>query len=157
MLLPLILSQIAFCKAAENSRKTMLTIVCGALIAIAIAFKQVAAVNWFLLIALYPAFASPTERWRATLRFIFWSLLGVFAVAGLVSLYFWARHGLRELVENVFKHNLEYIGAMTWSERVHFCAETLARFARTETLVWIVSAVALVGLIVRRDTKRFAF
>ena len=46
---------------------------------------------------------------------------------------------------------------MTWSDRLRFCTETLARLARTETLVWIFAAIALVGLVVRRDTKRFAF
>jgi 4-amino-4-deoxy-L-arabinose transferase-like glycosyltransferase len=158
MLLPLILAQLMFFRSIENrDGRTMSIFLSGALIAMAIAFKQVAAVNWFLLVALYPAFASPTERWRATFWFIFWSLAGLLAVTGLISLYFWARHGLSELVENVFKHNLEYIGAMTWSDRLHFCAETLARLSRTETFVWIFSAIAVVGLIVTRDTKWFAF
>jgi hypothetical protein len=64
---------------------------------------------------------------------------------------------LSELVDNVFTHNLEYIGAMTWSDRLHFCAETLTRLARTETLVWIFSAAGLIALIVARRGKWFAF
>src|SRR5205814_6414752 len=67
MLLPLILAQIAFLKAADNPRTVLLMIVCGALTGIAIAFKQVAAMNWFLLIVLYHIFPSPEKRWRAAI------------------------------------------------------------------------------------------
>jgi 4-amino-4-deoxy-L-arabinose transferase-like glycosyltransferase len=157
MLLPLILSQIAFLKVADNPRNVLLMIVCGALTGIAIAFKQVSAVNWFLLIALYPIFAAPEKRWRAAFAFAIWSLGGLFAIAGIVGLYFWTRHGLSELVDNVFTHNLEYIGAMTWSDRFQFCSETVARLARTETLVWIFSVTGLIALVVARQTKWFVF
>ena len=156
MLLPLILSQIAFLKAADNPRNVLLMLGCGALTGIAIAFKQVAAVNWFLLIALYPIFA-PEKRWRSAVAFAIWSLGGLLAVAGIIALYFWARDGLSELIDNVFTHNLEYIGAMTWSDRLQFCAETLTRLARAETLVWLFSAAGLIGLIIARQRKWFAF
>jgi hypothetical protein len=157
MLLPLILSQIAFLKAAENPRNLLLMILCGALTGTAVAFKQVAAVNWLLLIALYPIFTASEKRWRSAIAFAFWSFGGLFAIAGIVGLYFWTRHGLSELIDNVFAHNLEYIGAMTWSDRLQFCSETLARLARTETLVWLFSAVGLIALVVARKGKWFAF
>ena len=157
MLLPLILSQIAFLKAADNPRNILAMLFCGALTAIAIAFKQVAAVNWFLLIALYPILAAPEKRWRATVMFAISSFAGLLAISGVIALYFWTRHGLSELVDNVFTHNLEYIGAMTWSDRLHFCSETVAKLARAETLVWIFSAAGLIALIVSGKGKRFAF
>ena len=157
MLLPLILSQITFLKAVDNPRNILLMMICGALTGISIAFKQVAAVNWFLLIALYPIFAAPEKRWRSAVAFAIWSFGGLFAVAGIIALYFRARHGLSELVDNVFTHNLEYIGAMTWSDRLQFCAETLTRLARAETLVWILSAAGLIALIVAGKGKWFAF
>lgn len=130
---------------------------CGALSGFAIAFKQVAAVNWFLLVALYPVFAASEKRWRGLIAFIAWSAAGLIAVLGSAGLYFWMRHGLSELVDNVFTHNLEYIGAMTWSDRLQFCLDTLTRLARTETLVWIFSAVGLIALIVARKGKWLAF
>ena len=157
MLLPLVLSQIALLKAADNPRNVLLMIVCGALTGIAIAFKQVAALNWFLLIALYPIFAAAEKRWRNSLAFAAWSIAGVVAVAGFVAVYFWIHHGLTELVDNVFTHNLEYIGAMTWSDRLQFCSETLTRLARTEVLAWIFSAAGLIALIVAGKGKWFAF
>jgi len=157
MLLPLILSQIAFLKAADNPRNVLLIIVCGALTGIAIAFKQVAALNWFLLIALYPIFAAAEKRRRNSLAFAAWSIAGVVAVAGFVAVYFWIHHGLTELVDNVFTHNLEYIGAMTWSDRLQFCSETLTKLARTEVLAWIFSAAGLIALIVAGKGKWFAF
>jgi len=67
------------------------------------------------------------------------------------------RRGLGELVNNVFTHNLEYIGAMTWSDRLQFCSETVAGLARAETLAWILSAAGLITLIVAGKGKWFAF
>src|SRR5436853_282751 len=157
MLLPLILSQIAFLKAADNPRNVLLMFGCGALTGIAIAFKQVAAVNFFLLIALYPIFAAADKRWRNSLAFAFWSAGGLFAIAGIIGLYFRMRSGLGELVNNVVTHNLEYIGAMTWSDRIQFCSETVAGLARAETLGWILSAAGLIALIVAGKGKWFAF
>ncbi|HET9856248.1 MAG TPA: glycosyltransferase family 39 protein [Chthoniobacterales bacterium] len=157
MLLPLILSQIAFLKAADNPRNILSMLLCGALTGIAIAFKQVAAVNWFLLIALYPIFAASEKRWRNAVTFAIWSLGGLFAISGIIALYFWTRHGLSALIGNVFTHNLEYIGAMTWSDRLQFCAETLTRLARTETVVWIFAAAGLIALIVAGKGKWFLF
>src|SRR5260370_11604188 len=84
MLLPLILSQIAFLKAADNPRNVLLMLGCGALTGIAIAFKQVAAGNWFLLIALYPIFAAPDKRWRNSLPFPFCSPRGLFTLTGRI-------------------------------------------------------------------------
>jgi hypothetical protein len=157
MVLPLILSQIAFLKAVDNPRHVLPMLVCGALTGTAIAFKQVAAVNWFLLIALYPIFSAPEKRSRSAVAFAVWSLGGVLAIAGIISLYFSARHGLSELVDNVFTHNLEYIGAMTRADRLQFCAETIARLARTEGLVWIFSAAGLITLILASKGKWLAF
>ena len=158
MLLPLILSQIAFFRAIENpDRSTMSILLCGALIGIAIAFKQVAAVNWLLLIAMSPIFAKPVKRWPETIRFAILSLAGIAAVAAAVGFYFWIRGGLSELVENVFTHNLEYIGAMTWSDRWQFCSETLVRLAPTELLIWIFAATGLVALFLARNAKSLAF
>jgi 4-amino-4-deoxy-L-arabinose transferase-like glycosyltransferase len=157
MLLPLILSQIAFFKSSESARSALWIVFCGALAGIAIAFKQVAAVNWFLLVALYPTFAPPDKRWRGSIHFIFGSLAGLLTVLGLIALYFWIRGGLPELAGNVFTHNLEYIGAMTWSDRFHFCLDTLSRLARTETVFWILALAGLLALLLRRETKQFVF
>ena len=157
MLLPLILSQIFFFKALNQSRRTMSIFVCGALIGLAIAFKQVAAVNWILLVALFPFLTPRSERWLGAVRFGAWSLGGICAVAGIVALYFWLRHGLRDLMDNVFTHNLEYIGAMTWAERFRFCSDTLARLAPSHLLIWIFSLIGLIGLLMTRQTKWFAF
>jgi 4-amino-4-deoxy-L-arabinose transferase-like glycosyltransferase len=158
MLLPLVLSQIAFFRAAENPERNRLSILlCGALIGSAIAFKQVAAVNWFLLIALFPIFANGAKRWVATVRFAIISALGMVLMLGLICFYFWIRGGLRQLVENVLTHNLEYIGAMTWSDRFHFCTDTLTRLAPSELLVWALALVGLLSLVATRQFKSLTF
>ncbi len=157
MLLPLILAQIAFVKSFEGARPTMSTLLCGVLIGAAIAFKQVAAVNWFLLVALYPFFVSPEKRWRGMISFALCSITGLLAVVGLIACYFWIRGGLSELIDNVFTHNLEYVGAMTWSDRTHFCVETLATLARSESLAWIFTAIGVIALFAMQKFKWFAF
>jgi len=157
MLLPIILSQIAFLRSIDKPRNVWLMLACGALSGVAIAFKQVAAVNWLLLVALYPVFAASERRWRNSLAFVAWSTAGLMAVLGSIALYFWTRHGLSQLVDNVFTHNLEYIGAMTWSDRLQFCSESLTRLARAETLVWIFSAAGLIALVIVRKGKWLAF
>src|SRR5439155_4498365 len=77
MLLPLILSQIVFLKAAEQSRNVLSMLLCGALTAVAISFKQVAGVNWFLLMALYPIFGHvEKKRLRGAKDFAAWTAVG---------------------------------------------------------------------------------
>jgi len=158
MLLPLILSQISFFKSVEDpDLRTLSILLCGALIGVAICFKQVAVVNWLLLLALYPVLAPSEKRGREAFLFAGLSTAGLMAILGCVSIYFWIRGGLSEFFQNVFTHNLEYIGAMTWSDRFHFCAETLARLAPTELLVWIFSGAGLVALIVTQKGERIVF
>ena len=158
MLLPLILSQIAFFRSLENPDRNLITnLACGALVGIAIAFKQVAAVNWFLLISLYPMFAKPVRRWRASVLFAVWPSVGVLAIAAMIAVYFSIRHGLSDLVENVVTHNLEYIGAMTWSDRFQFCADALTQLTPTELVVWLFAAGGLIAAIAARKFKWLTF
>ena len=112
MLCPLILSQIAFVTAVNRQKKTVLfMLLAGALAGFALMFKQVAIVNWLLMIALYPIFVRKEDRLRASVSFVAWSATGLLTVLGFVVLYFFAHGGLRDFVDNVFTHNLQYIGA----------------------------------------------
>jgi len=157
MLLPLILAQIAFFKSFAGGRQSRWSFICGALIGIAIAFKQVAAVNWLLVIALFPFFTSPEKRWRKTISFTACSVAGLLAVLGLIACYFWVRGGVSGLVENVITHNLEYIGAMTWSDRFHFCIDTLATLARSESIAWIFVVIGFIALVTAQQLKWLMF
>jgi hypothetical protein len=125
----------------------------GALIGIAVMFKQVAIVNWFLLGALYPIFAHEEKRWRGAASFVVWSATGLLSVLGLAALYFWRRGGLNEFVDNVFTHNLEYIGAVGTSARVEYCWGTLSVLARTQAIVWAFAAAGLTGLLTSGRAK----
>ena len=154
MLLPLILSQIVGLKAATNTRRNILfMILAGALTGIAITFKQVAAVNWFFLVGLYPIFITAERRWRGTLAFAAWSAAGAMAVLGFVVLYFRLRNGLADLIYNVFTHNLEYIGAIKGSVRLKLCENAFALLARTQTIVWTFAAAGLAALAIRGKAK----
>jgi 4-amino-4-deoxy-L-arabinose transferase-like glycosyltransferase len=157
MLCPLILSQIAFiCAASRKDRNILLIMLAGALTGIASMFKQVAIMNWFFMAALYPILAGE-KRWRAAVSFALWSATGVLTVLGLIVLYFWRRGGLHEFVDNVFTHNLEYIGAVGASERLEYCWGTLTTLVRTQAIVWVFAAAGLVALLMSGRVKWFCF
>ena len=148
MLCPLIFSQIAFLAAAAKSRPhVFLMALSGALFGIAATFKQVAIVNWFLLAALFPVFATGENRWRRAVSFMVWSAAGLLAVLVLVVLYFWKRGGLHEFVDNVLTHNLKYIGAVGMYARFEYCWNTLTILARTQAIVWAFAALGLLALV----------
>jgi 4-amino-4-deoxy-L-arabinose transferase-like glycosyltransferase len=147
MLCPLIFSQIAFFAGARKSRgATLFMVLAGALTGIACMFKQVAIMNWFLLVGLYPLFADSKQRWRSTGVSIAWLTTGFLAVLGLALLYFWRRGGLHEFVDNVVTHNLEYISGVEASTRLEYCWGALTILARTQAFVWAFAATGLVGL-----------
>jgi 4-amino-4-deoxy-L-arabinose transferase-like glycosyltransferase len=148
MLCPLIFSQIAFFTAATKSRRDVSSAtLAGALIGIAFMFKQVAIVNWLFLIAIYPIFIRGKNRWQRAAPFAAWSAMGLLTVVGLVVFYFWRRGGLPEFVDNVFIHNLRYIGAVGTAERLEYCWGTLTILARTQAIVWAFAALGLVALL----------
>jgi hypothetical protein len=150
----LIFSQIAFLTAARKNRgKVLFMVLAGALTGIACMFKQVAIVNWFFLSAVYPIFAGGEKRRRGAVSFLAWSATGLLTVVGLVVFYFWKRGGLNEFVENVFTHNLEYIGAVGASDRVEYCWGTLRILARTQAIVWAFAAAGLIGLLTSGRAK----
>src|SRR5262245_25796819 len=126
MLCPLILSQIAFVAAVNRQKKAVLfMLLAGVLTGVAAMFKQVAIVNWLLITALYPFFVRRENRWRAAISFATWSGTGLLTVFGFVVLYFFAHGGLRDFVDNVFAHNLQYVGAVPASARFEYCWGTL--------------------------------
>jgi hypothetical protein len=158
MLCPLIFSQIAFlAAAAKNDRNVSLMLLTGALTGIACMFKQVAIVNWFLLVLLYPIFLRKEERWRRAVSFVVWSAAGLLVVIGLVILYFWRHGALHDFVDNVFTHNLKYIGAVGASARLEYCWGTLTILARTQVIMWGFAVVGLFGFVKSGRTKWFLF
>jgi hypothetical protein len=158
MLCPLILSLTAFfATAAKNKPRVLFMVLAGALTGIAVMFKQVAVVNWFLLAGLYPVFAPREKRWRGAVSFIAWSATGLLTVLALVLLYFWRRGGLTEFVDNVFTHNLEYIGSIGASARLEYCWGTLTTLARTQAVAWVFAATGLMFLFRTGRAKWFLF
>jgi len=154
MLCPLIFSQTAFfTAAAKNPRNILFMVLAGALTGIACMFKQVAIVNWFLLAAAYPIFTRGEKRWRDAISFIGWSAAGLLMVLGAVLLYFWRHGGLHEFVDNVFTHNLEYIGGVAASARLEYCWGTLIILAQTQSIVWVFAAAGLAGLLTSGKAK----
>jgi hypothetical protein len=158
MLLPLILSLICFFSATTvNRRRILLMIMAGALTGVAAAFKQVAAVNWFFLVALYPVFVTGERRLRRTMSFAVWSAAGVAFIWSIIIAFFFLRHGLPDLIYNVLTHNLEYIHAIPWSQRLSNCRDTLAAFGPALALVGIFSVTCFVALFATNRIKLLLF
>ena len=147
MLLPLILSQLVFLSAIPAGRLQIpLMVLCGVLIGVAVGFKQVAAVNWFFLIAMFPVFAPAGNRLRGTLVFAVSSALGAAWVWSFLLVYFHFQHGLEDFIYNVFTHNLSYIQTEPWAKRWRLCRHTLMHLAHTQALVWVFVTAGLVAL-----------
>ena len=147
MLLPLILSQLAFLSAVSAVRHRIpLMLLSGVLTGIAVGFKQVAGVNWFFLVAMYPVFAAEGNRLRGTLAFAAWSAVGAASVWGLLAIYFFFQHGLGDFIYNVFTQNLGYIRTKPWAPSRELCLRTLASLFHTQALVWALAAAGMVAL-----------
>jgi 4-amino-4-deoxy-L-arabinose transferase-like glycosyltransferase len=158
MLLPLILSQLAFFPSAAAVRHSAYCMIaCGALTGFAIAFKQVAAINWLFLVAMYPLFITREKRWPRTLVFAGWSAAGAAIVWGLIALYFSLKGALGDLVYNVFTHNLDYVRAIPGALRWELFLETLARLSPTQAIIWIMSGAGLLALFLRGRRKSLIF
>ena len=140
MLFPLLFSIFLFLQATgETKRRATLMVACGALTGIAIAFKQVAAVNWIFLIAAFPFFAPAGRRFRDGITFAAWSTAGAAAVWLAISLYFLARQGFGDFIYNVFTHNFEYVHAMPLLVRWRFFTETAGALSKSEAVLWALS------------------
>ena len=158
MLLPLILSQLAFLSATENERHRLLLMIrCGAMTGLAAAFKQVAAINWPFLIAIFPLFVALEKRWRRTLEFATWSTFGAAGIWGIIALYFWSHHGLNDLVYNVFTHNLEYVRTISWWVRWQFCQMALKSLTPSQAIVWAMAILGLLGQLLVGPKRSFWF
>ncbi len=161
MLLPLILSVLAFFSATSAEpnprREISFAFLVGIFIGFAIAFKQVAAVHWPFLVLMYPFFAGGKKLLPRTLAFAACSAAGIAVVWATIASYFTLRHGFNDFVYNVFTHNLAYVQGVPWSRRWAYLTDTLSHIARDEIPVWIFSVIGLVSLFVARRTKEFLF
>jgi len=145
MLLPLILSQIVFLRVVAAARSKMLLAgLCGILIGCAIAFKQVAAVNWALLVVLYPVFAAKAERTtRATLTFAGASALGIAVVWLVIAAWFFFHRGFDDFVYQVLTHNLQYVRSLTLAQRWGNFIQSCGRLRAAQLITWGMAALSL--------------
>jgi hypothetical protein len=151
MLLPLILSLLVFLAAVSTaSAQMVLIMLAGALTGVAAAFKQVAAINWLFLILVYPLMARGEKLGRRTALFALWSLVGGAAVWALFACYFVAHKALPDLVHNVLTHNLEYVGGLSWKERLVFLGKTLRALAVPHAVLWLYAVAGVVNTIRQR-------
>lgn len=159
MLLPLILSQIVFLRAVGTARRKGLWAgLCGILIGTAIAFKQVAAVNWVLLVALYPIFTIKPERTiRATLTFAGASALGIAVVWLIIAAWFFVHRGFDDFLYQVLTHNLQYVKSLSLAERWWNFTHYLGRLRAAQLVAWGMAALSLAAPRILGGWKWLAF
>ncbi len=138
---------------ANNGRRVLISVLSGALTGIAVAFKQVGAVNWPFLVILYPIVFGGEKKLRHTLAFAGWSAVGAAGVWSLIAIYYALRGGLNDLIYDVLTHNLEYVQALPWSERLNYLKSTLVWLSQTQAPAWIFAAGGAVALWKARRTK----
>ena len=144
MLLPLILSQLVFFHAlSATRRKILLIVLCGALIGLASAFKQVAVVNWPFLVAISAIFATKEKRLVGTFSFACWSALGGAGVWAVIAGYFFLRGGFDQFVYNVFTHNFQYVSALPGPVRWANFQQTISALRPSQITVWIFAGASL--------------
>jgi len=158
MLLPLVLAQIAFLRAAgDQAARTRWSVLCGVLVGGAVAFKQVAAVQALVLVALWPLFARGDRRLRDALVFAARLGLGAALVWVPIALYFFAHDGLGALVFEVFTHNFAYAGALPGGLRARALLVALVTLSGAQLVVWIAAAIGLATLARAGRSHELAF
>jgi len=161
MLLPLILSALAFFRAASVTvgrwREIGFAVLAGVFIGTAMAFKQVAVVQWPFLILMYPLFVEGKKSLGRVLSFAAASAIGIAAVWMIIVLFFALHHALGDFIYNVFTHNLEYVQGVPWSRRLGYLANTLKSLITDEWSIWIFSVISLICLLRDGQFKKLLF
>jgi hypothetical protein len=165
MLLPLILSVLAFFRATSSTagqgqtraREIGFAVLMGIFIGIATAFKQVALVQWPFLILMFPLFAEGKKSFVRALLFAVASAIGIAVVWAAIVLFFLLHHAFGDFIYNVFTHNFEYVRSISWPRRINYFTETLKSIVKDEWPVWIFSVIALLLLLRRGQFKELLF
>ena len=164
MLLPLILSVLAFFRSASATEQGHtraceigLAVLAGIFIGIATAFKQVAVVQWPFLILMYPFFTEGKKSLPRAILFSVASAIGIAVVWAVIVMFFALHHALHDFTYSVFTHNLAYVQTIAWPRRLGYLGGTLSVLIKDEWAVWIFSAIGLVFLLKSGRSKELIF
>jgi 4-amino-4-deoxy-L-arabinose transferase-like glycosyltransferase len=123
----------------------------GLALGVATAFKQVAAVNAPLLLALFWLRAPRGERLAATARFAGAVAAGVVSVWAVIALWFAARGGLGAALDAIVLHNLAYAAGLPLAARAAALAYYTAPLASSQGVAWLFAAFGVAVLARRSD------
>jgi hypothetical protein len=147
MLLPTILANLVFLQVVAAPRPPPgRSLLAGALVGLAVAFKQVAAVNAVFFVIAYPLLARGDQRLKRLPRFIGWSALGGALVWLPILAAFHARGALDAMLDATLLHNVSYVGAIPLSLRLEKLGASLALLQRSQGAVWVLGFVGFVFL-----------
>ncbi len=155
MLPGIIVATLLVLRAIDSAKVPIVTsLAAGVAIGIAIAFKQVAALNVpFFLLAFGLRVRGP-DRWRRLAVFTTWMGLGVALVWGPILGWLQLRGALAAAIDATFLHNLSYAGALALSRRLELLIAYGTPMLPSQGIAWALAVLGLVGL--ARSRNRFA-
>jgi 4-amino-4-deoxy-L-arabinose transferase-like glycosyltransferase len=123
----------------------------GACLAVACAFKQVAAVNAPLLLAVFWLRTPAGQRGPGLLRFAFWTAAGGVLVVGAIAAWFAARGGLGAALDAVLLHNLAYAAWLDPAQRLALWVHHASPMLPSQGVAWALAGGGLLALAWRRE------
>lgn len=152
-MLPGIVVATALVLRAIRSEKAPIAVslVAGLSIGIAIAFKQVAALNVPFFLLVFGLRVRGPDRWRRLAVFCAWMGVGVALVWGPILAWFQLRGALGAAIDATFLHNLSYAGALPVSRRLELLVSYGTPLLLSQGVAWVLAALGLMGLACRRD------
>jgi 4-amino-4-deoxy-L-arabinose transferase-like glycosyltransferase len=123
----------------------------GAALGIACAFKQVAAVNAPLLLAVFWLRTSGPGRWRRLLSFGLWLALGGLLVWAAIAAWLASQGALGAALDAVLLHNLAYTSQLPFAGRLELLAHHARPMLATQGAGWGLAVLGIVLLAWRRE------
>jgi 4-amino-4-deoxy-L-arabinose transferase-like glycosyltransferase len=123
----------------------------GLSLGVAVAFKQVAAVNAPLLLALFWLRAPRGERLASTARFTGALAAGMATIWAAIALWFAARGGFAAALDAIVLHNLAYAADLPLAVRAAALAYYGAPLLPSQGVAWLFAAIGLAVLARRAD------
>ncbi len=152
-MLPGIVVSMGLALRATRSAKTPIVpaLAAGAALGIAIAFKQVAALNLPLLPLVYGLRVRGEDRWRRVAAFGAWLCVGVALVWAPILAWLELRGALAAAIDATLLHNLSYVGALPPSRRFELLASYATPLLPSQGVAWALAICGAIALARRSD------
>ncbi len=155
-MLPLMIAAAAvFLRVASAPRvSAYAAMAVGALLGIAVAFKQVAGIHALFFVAIFPfvpVAVDADSRWRRSAAFVGWATAGGILVWGGIAVWLASLGALRTAADAILFHNLAYASSLPWSHRLAWLSHYVQPLFASQGVAWLLAAAGLASLWSRRE------